>query len=61
MDAVASLACIRTALFSDETPSVRSSFTTGSPRALLATLPRDAYDGRLDVFRKSTMNQMLQA
>jgi hypothetical protein len=60
-DADASLACLRTALFSSETPAVRISFTGGTQHALLATLSREAYDGWLDVFRKSTMNQILEA
>jgi hypothetical protein len=60
-DADASLACLRTALFSNRTPSVRISFTGGNQHALLATLPRDAYDRWLDVFRNSMMNQMLEA
>jgi hypothetical protein len=60
-DADASLACLRTALFSNETPAVRISFTAGTQHALLATLSRAAYDRWLNVFRKSTMNQMLEA
>jgi hypothetical protein len=58
-DADASLACLRTALFSNRTPAVRISFTGGHQHALLATLPREAYDRWLDVFRNSMMNQML--
>jgi hypothetical protein len=60
-DADASLACLRTALFSNKTPSVRISFAGGTQHALLATLSREAYDGWLNVFRNSMMNQMLEA
>ncbi len=57
-DADASLACLRTALFSNSAPAVRISSTGGNQHALLATLPREAYDRWLDVFRNSMMNQM---
>jgi hypothetical protein len=60
-DADESLACLRTALFSNRTPSVRISFTGGHQHALLATLSHEAYDRWLDVFRNSMMNQMLEA
>jgi hypothetical protein len=60
-DADASLACLRTALFSNRPPSMRISFTGGKQHALLATLPREAYDRWLDVFRGSAMSQMLEA
>jgi hypothetical protein len=60
-DAVASLACLRTALFHNETPSVRISFPGGTQHALLATLSREAYDRWLNVFQMPMMNQMLEA
>jgi hypothetical protein len=60
-DADESLACIRTVLFNNRTPSVRISFTSGNQHTLLATLPRDAYDRWIGVFRNSMMNQMLEA
>jgi hypothetical protein len=60
-DADASLACLRTALFRNSTPSVRISFTGGNQHTLLATLSPEAYNRWLDVFRKSMMNQMLEA
>jgi hypothetical protein len=60
-DADASLGCLRTALFRNSTPSVRISFTGGNQHALLATLSREGYDRWLNGFRKSMMNQMLEA
>jgi hypothetical protein len=60
-DADESLACLRTALFSNRTPSVRISFTGGNQHALRATLSREAYDSWLSFFRKSMMNEMLEA
>jgi hypothetical protein len=60
-DADESLACLRTALFSNSSPSVRISFTGGNQHALRATLSHEAYDRWLSVFRKSMMNQMLEA
>jgi hypothetical protein len=56
-DATESLACLRTALFSNST-SVRITSTGGNQHALLATLSREAYDRWLNVFRKSMMNQL---
>jgi hypothetical protein len=59
-DADESLACLRTALFSSS-PSVRISFTGENQHALRATLSHEAYDRWLSVFRRSMMNQMLEA
>lgn len=57
----AGMGCFRNALYTGSIPSLRVTASAGLRPTLVATLAREEYDRWIDAFRKSTMNQLLEA